>query len=89
MDKEYPNTILFFNDRIIRTVFDGDANRKVYWFDCQNHYCQLNLHEYYERFYYWMKIFIPVEEWRIENNYSIQPRNWNKDIWTEFKLRFI
>lgn len=32
---------------------------------------------------------ILVEEWRIKNNFPLQPVNWNEEIWTEFKLRFL
>jgi hypothetical protein len=58
-----------------------------------------NLHRYLSRYHYIGRfvflyhphyhLHLPIEEWRLENNFPSITSDWNEEIWTEFKLRWL
>jgi hypothetical protein len=36
-----------------------------------------------------ISFLLPIEEWRIENNFPLQPSDWTTEQWTQFKLTWL
>jgi hypothetical protein len=89
MKKEEPNTQLFFNNTITRVVFACDKERKVYWVNCEDLHHLFHQYHFLHSFYFRYLLHLPIEEWRIENNFPLQPRDWTTEQWTQFKLRWL
>jgi hypothetical protein len=92
MNKEEPNTQLFFNNTIARVVFEEDKERKIYWLDFKDFpaiHRYLYLYQLHLLHYYLLHLHIPIEEWRIENNFPTHPSDWTTEQWTQFKSRWV
>lgn len=102
MSKEEPNTQLFCDNKIARVVFehvkvDGFIESPR-WFPIINpstikkeHLPLLHKISVITRYIsnIGLLLDLPIETWIIENNFPLNPKDWDESHKTMFKLRFL